>query len=92
MKKNKNMGFLIKSMGPFRITLVLSVIVASMSAVMSIYAYTYVYKIMEEIAKHLGQINRIDTDYVSACGKNMVSAICGAFGLYGFALLFSHIT
>ncbi|SDA69934.1 ATP-binding cassette, subfamily B [Lachnospiraceae bacterium G11] len=92
MKKNQNMGFLFKSMGPFRITMVMSVIVASISAIVSIYAYTYVYKIMEEIIGKMGDLSQIDSAYISSCGKSMVSAICGAFGLYGLALLFSHIT
>ena len=86
------MGFLFKSMGPFRITMVMSVIVASISAIVSIYAYTYVYKIMEEIIGKMGDLSQIDSAYISSCGKSMVSAICGAFGLYGLALLFSHIT
>ena len=86
------MGFLFKTMGPFRITMVMSVIVASISAIVSIYAYTYVYKIMEEIIGKMGDLSQIDSAYISSCGKSMVSAICGAFGLYGLALLFSHIT
>jgi len=92
MKKNKNMAFLYKSMGPFRLFMAISVVIASLSAVLSIYAYTYVYKIVEEIMEKMGDISQVDTDYIALCGKNMVFAICGAYGLYGLALLFSHIT
>ena len=88
MKKSNNMAFLIKSMGPFRISMVMSVIVAGISAVVNIYAYTYVYRLME----HIVQKSTLDTAYIADCGKGMVFAICGAYGLYGLALLFSHIT
>ncbi len=92
MKKNKNLGFLYRSMGPFRITMLLSVIIAGISAVVNIYAYTHVYRIMEEIISKRGDMALLDTDYISSCGKSMVFSICGAFGLYGLALLCSHIT
>jgi len=92
MKKNKNLGFLYRSMGPFRITMLFSVIVAGISAVVNIYAYTHVYRIMEEIISKRGDMGSLDTDLISSCGKDMVFSICAAFGLYGMALLFSHIT
>lgn len=92
MKKNKNLGFLYRSMGPFRITMLFSVIIAGISAVVNIYAYTHVYRIMEEIISKRGDMGSLDTDLISSCGKDMVFSICAAFGLYGMALLFSHIT
>lgn len=92
MKKNKNLGFLYRSMGPFRITMLFSVIIAGISAVVNIYAYTHVYRIMEEIISKRGDMGSLDTDLISSCGEDMVFSICAAFGLYGMALLFSHIT
>jgi len=92
MKGNKNTRFLYRSMGPYLITLALSVIIAGISAVVSIYAYTYVYRITEEIVGARGANGTVDTGRIAEYGKSMVMAICGAFGLYGLALLFSHIT
>ena len=49
MKGKSNLPFLIRSMGPFKITMVFSIIFAAFSAVENIYAYTYVYKIAQEL-------------------------------------------
>ncbi len=92
MKKGENLKFLFKSMGAFKITMFLSVLVAGFSAVMSIYAYTYVYEIVEELMKNMGGQGSIDTALITECGKEIVFSICGAYGLYGISLLFSHIT
>lgn|GEM_PF-5052801 len=49
MKKKSNMPFLFKAMGGFKVTMLLSIVMAAISAILSIYAYTYVYTITEEV-------------------------------------------
>lgn len=92
MKKKSNMPFLFKAMGAYKITMVLSVIVAAISAIMSIYAYTYVYSLTEEIVSKLPDYSYVDGDLIKNYGKSMVFMICGGYGMYGISLLFSHIT
>lgn len=92
MKKKSNLPFLLHAMGPFKITMVLSIIIAAFSAVASIKAYTYVYGIVEELVPKASDTSNIDTALVAGYGKSIVFMICMGYGLYGFALLFSHIT
>ena len=92
MKKKTNMLFLFNAMGPFKISMVLSIVFATFSAVASINAYTNIYKIAEEIIPKSYFVSEIDTVIVSEYGKNVVFMICMGFGLYGISLLFSHIT
>lgn len=87
MKKKSNMPFLFKAMGLFKICMVLSVILAAFSAIASINAYTYVYKIIEEILS-----DKMSTENIIEYGKSIVFMVCGGYGLYGLSLLFSHIT
>ena len=87
MKKKSNMPFLFKAMGLFKICMVLSVILAAFSAIASINAYTYVYKIVEEILS-----DKMSTENIIEYGKSIVFMVCGGYGLYGLSLLFSHIT
>lgn len=87
MKKKSNMPFLFKAMGWFKLCMVISIILAAFSAVASINAYTYVYKIVEEILSE-----DIDSERIAGFGKSIVFMICGGYGLYGLSLLFSHIT
>ena len=87
MKKNSNMPFLFKAMGWFKLCMVISIILAAFSAVASINAYTYVYKIVEEVLSE-----NIDSEKIVGFGKSIVFMICGGYGLYGLSLLFSHIT
>ncbi|MBP3796738.1 MAG: ABC transporter ATP-binding protein [Ruminococcus sp.] len=91
-KKKTDLGLLFKTMGAYKITLVISVIFAALSAVVNIYAYTYIYKAADEIVSHLTDMSGLDNELLKNCGKNVMFCICGAFGLHGFALLFSHIT
>ena len=53
MKKKSNLPFLFKAMGPFRICMLLSIVFAAASAIVSIKAYTYVYLIAEELIANL---------------------------------------
>ena len=92
MKKKSNMPFLFKSMGPFKITMVFSIIFAAFSAIENIYAYTFVYKIAQELILNLGNLRAINVEQLSEYGKGIVFAVCAAYGLYGLSLLFSHIT
>lgn len=92
MKKKSNMPFLFKAMGGFKVTMVLSIVMAAISAILSIYAYTYVYTITEEVVGKLPNYADVDTELIKSCGKSIVFMICGGYGMYGIALLFSHIT
>ena len=92
MKGKSNMPFLIRSMGPFKITMVFSIVFAALSAVENIYAYTYVYKIAQELILNAGNIKAINAGLLAEYGKGIVFAVCAAYGLYGISLLFSHIT
>lgn len=92
MKKKSNMPFLFKAMGGFKVTMLLSIVMAAISAILSIYAYTYVYTITEEVVGKLPNYSDVDTELIKSCGKSIVFMICGGYGMYGIALLFSHIT
>lgn len=92
MKKKTDLKLLFRTMGKLKITMVLSIVFAAISAVMNIYAYTHIYKAADEVIKHLSDTATIDTQLVKQCGKGVMYCICGAFGLYGLSLLFSHIT
>ncbi len=92
MKKKSNLPFLFHAMGPFRICMALSIVLAGFSAIASIKAYIYVYKIAEEVIGNIADSSSIDGGYIKECGKSVVFMICGGFGLYGLSLLFSHIT
>lgn len=92
MKKNKNLPFLFRSMGPFRLTMLLSVILSALSAVLNIAAYTNVYRITETVLNGSREGLPPDSAAIAQYGMSMVTAICTAYGLYGLSLLFSHIT
>lgn len=91
-KKKSNIPFLIRSMGPYRITMVLSMILAAVSAVFSIYAYTYVYDITHELIINMNDISNVDRVKITASARSIVTMICGGYGMYGLSLLCSHIT
>ncbi len=92
MQKNTNMPFLFKSMGPFKISMCFSIIFAALSAVENIYAYTFVYKIAQELVSNIQDIRSVNVELLIAHAKGIVFAVCAAYGLYGLSLLFSHIT
>ena len=92
MKKQTNLKLLFETMGVFKITLVISVLFAAVSAVCNIYAYTYVYSTAEEVISALDRIDTVDVMLIKENGKSLLFYICAAFGLYGMSLLFSHIT
>uniref|UniRef100_I5AX07 ABC-type multidrug transport system, ATPase and permease component n=1 Tax=Eubacterium cellulosolvens (strain ATCC 43171 / JCM 9499 / 6) TaxID=633697 RepID=I5AX07_EUBC6 len=92
MKKKSNLPFLFRAMGPFKISMLMSMLLAALSAISSIYAYTYVYRITEEVVCKLPDYAAIDRAVIIEAGKNIVFMICAGYGLYGLSLLFSHIT
>ena len=92
MKKQSNMPFLFRSMGPFKITMLVSIVFAAFSAIENIYAYTFVYKIADVIIRNFGNLSSVDKSIFFEYGKGIVFAVCAAYGLYGLSLLFSHIT
>lgn len=92
MKKKSNLPYLFKAMGPFKISMVFSIIFAAFSAIENIYAFTFIYKIIDLLVSCGGNFKAIDTSLVIECGKNLIFAVCAAYGFYGLSLLFSHIT
>ncbi len=92
MKKKSNMQFLFWSMGPFKIALFLSIVFSAISAVENIYAFTFVYKITDHIVACSGDMQAVDASSIIQFGKQLIFAVCAAYGFYGIALLFSHIT
>jgi len=92
MKKNKHMGLLFKEMGAYKITMVLSIIIAAIGAYVSLKAYTYIYDSAAEVLKNIGDMSMVNAEYLKAMGIKIVFCVSGAYGLYGFSLLFSHIT
>ena len=92
MKSKSNLPFLFRSMGAFKITMLISIIFAALSAIENIYAYTFVYKIAEVIIYNFGNLGAVDKEIFYEYGKGIVFAVCAAYGLYGLSLLFSHIT
>ena len=91
-KKKSNMPFLFWAMGPFKICMIISIVLAAFSAIASIMAYTNIYGIVEEILLKSSEGTNIDGDIITECGKSIVFMVCMGYGLYGMALLFSHIT
>ncbi len=92
MKSKSNLPFLFRSMGAFKITMLISIVFAALSAIENIYAYTFVYKIAELIISNYGNLGSVDKEIFYEYGKGIVFAVCAAYGLYGLSLLFSHIT
>ncbi len=92
MKKKTDLKLLFETMGIFRLTLLASILFAAFSAVLNIYAYTYVYRIAEEVIANAEMPVDVDAVLVKEMGKGLLTCICSAFGLYGLSLLFSHIT
>ena len=92
MKENKVMSRLFGYMGLFKITMIISIILSAVSAVINLYAFVCVYNVMKEIVQSLGDIHSLDQAYMVNMGWRAVYFILTSFGMYGMALLFSHIT
>lgn len=92
MKKKGALAQLFGHMGKFKITMAVSIICAAISAVLSLSAYTCVYNVAKEIVKSGGDFTGLNQKYLVASGWQAVYLTAMAFGIYGIALLCSHIT
>jgi len=79
-------------MGKFKITMVFSILCAAVSAVLNLSAYICVYNVVKEIVRSSGNFSMLNQHYLAGLGWQAVFRISISFGLYGIALLTSHIT
>lgn len=91
-KEKGVLGRLFQHMGMFKITMVIAIILSAVSSVINLYAFVCVYNVAKEIVQSLGNIHSLDQTYMVDKGWRAVFLILTSFGLYGMALLFSHIT
>lgn len=92
LKKQNVLGRLFSYMGKFKITMALSMIMAAFSAVVNLSAFVCVYHVAKEIVQSWGDFSTLNQTYLTELGWQAVFRISMAFGTYGMALLFSHIT
>lgn len=92
MEEKGALGRLFRHMGMFRITMAISIALSAASSVINLYALVFVYNVAKEIVRSLGDTHSLDQAYMVDMGWYAVSLILMAFGIYGTALLFSHIT
>lgn len=92
MKKKGVIRRLFKYMGRFKITMVFSILCAAVSAVLNLSAYIYVYNVVKEIVRSSGNFSMLNQHDLAGLGWQAVFRISISFGLYGIALLTSHIT
>ena len=92
LKKQNVLGRLFSYMGKFKITMALSMIMAAFSAVVNLSAFVCVYHVAKEIVQSWGDFSALNQAYLTELGWQAVFRISMAFGTYGMALLFSHIT
>ena len=92
LKKQNVLGRLFSYMGKFKITMALSMIMAAFSAVVNLSAFVCVYHVAKEIVQSWGDFSTLNQAYLTELGWQAVFRISMAFGTYGMALLFSHIT
>lgn len=85
-------GQLVGFMGGFWVTMVLSVLLAGASAVINLSAFVCVYHVAEQLVRCGGNFAALDQGSMARLGWQAVLRISMAFGTYGMALLFSHIT
>ncbi len=91
-KEKGVLGRLFQHMSMFKITMVIAIILSAVSSVINLYAFVCVYNVAKEIVQSLGNIHSLDQTYMVDMGWRAVFLILTSFGLYGMALLFSHIT
>lgn len=92
MKKQGVFAQLFSYMGKFKITMILSIIMAIISAIVNLSAFVCVYNVAKEIVQSMGDFSLLNQDYLIEQGWQAVCRISMAFGTYGMALFFSHIT
>lgn len=92
MKKQGVFAHLFRYMGKFKITMALSAVMAAVSAVVNVSAFVCVYHVAETVLSSGGDFASLDQARLTGYGWQAVCRISMAFGTYGLALLFSHIT
>lgn len=92
MKEKGVLSQLLGYMGKFKITMAISAFMAAASAVVNISAFVCVYQVAKEIVQSYGNYGTLDQSRLTELGFQAVFLIGMSFGLYGMALLFSHIT
>lgn len=89
---SKTIGKLLKFSGPFRITILLSAVFSAFSAVINLKAYLCVYGVAKVLIQSSGNFGALDLVAMKALGMQAVWYVCMGFGIYGMALLCSHIS
>lgn len=89
---SKTIGKLLKFSGPFRITILLSAVFSAFSAVINLKAYLCVYGVAKVLIQSSGNFRALDLAAMKALGMQAVWYVCMGFGIYGMALLCSHIS
>ena len=89
---SKTIGKLLKFSGPFRITILLSAVFSTFSAVINLKAYLCVYGVAKVLIQSSGNFGALDLAAMKALGMQAVWYVCMGFGTYGMALLCSHIS
>ena len=89
---SKTIGKLLKFSGPFRITILLSAVFSAFSAVINLKAYLCVYGVAKVLIQSSGNFGALDLASMKALGMQAVWYVCMGFGIYGMALLCSHIS
>lgn len=92
MKEERIFPRLFRYMGKFKITMALAAIMAGIAAVVNLSAFVCVYNVAKAIVQSLGDFSKLDQAGLTELGWQAVFLISMSFGLYGMALLFSHIT
>ncbi len=92
MNKNHIMGDIFKLMGGYRIVMLLGMILSAIAAVVKLNSYLCVYHVASEIVTCGGDFSVLNQEYLKNEGFRAVFLISMSFGLYGMALLCSHIT
>ncbi len=89
---SKTIGKLLKFSGPFRVTILLSAVFSAFSAVINLKAYLCVYAVAKVLIQSAGDFGALDLAAMKALGMQAVWYVCMGFGVYGMALLCSHIS
>ena len=91
-RSSKTLVKLLKCAGPFCITIFLSAVFAAVSAVVNLRSYICVYEVTKLLINSSGDFSALDLGAMKALGIKAVYYVCMGFGIYGMALLCSHIS
>ncbi|HDJ5153482.1 TPA: ABC transporter transmembrane domain-containing protein, partial [Staphylococcus aureus] len=89
--KSKNLTKLTKIMGNYVYLFYASIVISIISSVVSLGAYLNVYYVVKEMLTAKNGLTEPVVDNMTQYGWNAVLYVSIAFGLYGLALLLSHI-